>query len=171
MSRLGLAVEVRMREAKLRCLGARGELGAVELRRVGASALVVLGAVMMFFCESLAVFRLVPAYEEMMRTGDGTAFRLGLLIVVWWAVPALIGLAAGGVLLHCTGGSLPAIRGRFLAVLSWLGAALSLAWVLPWVSGLLRGAWGIASGLGVCVLLVALGLLLGWAGVMLWWGV
>lgn len=39
--------------------------------RVGAGALVVLGTVVVFLCECFAVFRLVPAYEEMVRTGEG----------------------------------------------------------------------------------------------------
>ncbi|MBC7294568.1 MAG: hypothetical protein H5T84_10830 [Thermoleophilia bacterium] len=73
-------------------------------------------------------------------------------------------------------GSIPAVSGRFLAVLAWVGAALALAWALPQVSGLLWGTRGwyvlrmIAAELTAHLLLLVLGLLLGWAGVRLWRG-
>lgn len=131
---------------------------------------------MMAFCVWFAVFRLVPAYEKMVRTGDGAAFGLGLLMVLWWFVPALIALVAGGVLLRRAPGSVPVALSRLLAVVAWAGAVLAPVWALAQVSGLLWGTCGwyvlrmIAAELTAHLLLLVLGLLLGWAGVWLWRG-
>lgn len=147
-------------------------------RRMGSGVLVALGAVLMAFCVWFVVFRLVPAYGKMIQTSDGAGFGLGLLMVLWWFVPALSALAAGGVLLCRAPGSVPAVPGRLLAVVAWAGAVLALVWALPQVSGLLWGTCGwyvlrmIAAEImaHLLLLLLVLGLLLGWAGVLLWRG-
>jgi len=83
-------------------------------------------------------------------------------------VPALIALVAGGVLLR---GLRPAFCRRLFAVLAWAGAAMALVWAVSPACGLLRGTCGwYVADLGMHRLLLVLGLLLGWAGVWLWWG-
>lgn len=143
-------------------------------RRTGCGILVALGAVLMAFCNWFAWFRLVPAYEKMVQTGDGAAFGLGLLMVLWWFLPVLAALVVGSVLLWHAPGSVPAVLGRPLAVVAWVGAELAVMWALPQVSGFLWGTCGwyvlrmIAAELTAHLLLLALGLLLAWAGVRLW---
>lgn len=143
-------------------------------RRVAAGVLVGLGGLLVVFCVWFAWFRLVPAYGKMVRTGDGAAFGLGLLMVLWWFVPALIALVAGGVLFCRAPGSVSVALSRLLAVAAWAGAVLALVWALPQVSGLLWGTCGwyvlrmIAAEITAHLLLLVLGLLLGWAGVRLW---
>ena len=139
------------------------------MRRIGAGALVVVGTVVVFLCESFAVFRLAPAYEEMIRTGDGAAFGWGLLTVLWWFVPALIALVAGGVLLRGARGLRSAFCRRLLAVLAWAAGALALVWAVSPACSFVRGTCGWYVGdLGTHVLVLVLGLLLGWAGVWFW---
>jgi hypothetical protein len=95
-------------------------------------------------------------------------------MVLWWFVPALIALAAGGGLLSRAPGSVPVFFGRLLAVAAWAGAALAVLWALPQVSGLLWGRSGwyvlrmIEAEPTAHLFLLVLGLLLGWAGVRLW---
>jgi hypothetical protein len=142
---------------------------------MASGVLVALGAVLMAFCVWFAVFRLVPAYGKMVQTGDGAGFGLGLLMVLWWFVPALVALVAGGVLLCRAPGSVPAALSRLLAVAAWAGGVLALAWALPQVSVLLWGRCGwyvlrmVAAEITAHLLLLVLGLLLGWAGMRLWW--
>ncbi|WP_334110394.1 hypothetical protein [Thermodesulfitimonas autotrophica] len=52
-------------------------------RRAAVGVLAGLGGVLTSFCIWFFCCRLVPAYEKMARTGDGAAFGLGLLMVVW----------------------------------------------------------------------------------------
>lgn len=149
----------------------------MQPRRMVSRGLVALGAVLMAFCVWFVVFCLVPAYEKMVRTGDGAALGLGLLMVLWWFVPALIALVVGGILFCRAPGSVPAVPGRLLAVVAWAGAVLALAWALPQAFGfLLWGTCGwyvlrmVAAELAAHLLLLVLGLLLGSAGMRLWIG-
>jgi len=145
-------------------------------RRMASGVLVALGAVLMAFCFWFAVFRLVPAYGKMVQTGDGAGLGLGLLMLLWWFVPALVALVAGGVLLCRAPGSVPVALGWFLAVAAWVGGVLALAWALPQVSVLLWGRCGwyvlrmVVAEITAHLLLLVLGLLLGWAGMRLWRG-
>ena len=82
------------------------------MRWMGSGFLIALGAILMAFCAWFVVFRLVPAYGKMVRTGDGAGFGLGLLMVLWWFVPGLIALVSGGVLLCRAPGSIPAVSWR-----------------------------------------------------------
>lgn len=142
--------------------------------RMVSGVLVTLGAVLMAFCVWFIVFRLVPAWGKMVQTGDGAGFGLGLLMVLWWFVPALVALVAGGMLFGRTPGSVPTALGRFLAVAAWVSAVLALVWALPQVSVLLWGRSGwyvlrmVAAEVTAHLLLLTLGLFLGWAGVRLW---
>lgn len=143
-------------------------------RRTGGGILVALGAVLIAFCVWFAWFRLVPAYEKMVRTGGGAAFGLGLLMVLWWLLPALAALAVGSSLLWRAPGSVPAVLKRPLVVGAWVGAVLAVMWALPQVSAFLWGTSGwyvlrmITAEPTAHLLLLALGLLLAWAGVRLW---
>lgn len=142
------------------------------LRRMVSGILVALGGILMVFCIWFAVFRLVPAWGKMVQTGDGAGLGLGLLMMLWWFIPALTGLVVGGVLLYYAPASVPVATGRLLAVAAWAGAAL--AWALPQFSVFLWGRCGwyvlrmIAAEVTAHLALLALGLLLGWAGLQLW---
>jgi len=107
---------------------------------VASGILVALGGVLIIFCLWFAVFRLIPAWGKVVQTGDGAGPGLGLLMMLWWFIPALTGLVVGGVLHYYAPASVPVATGRLLAVAAWAGAAL--AWALPQVSVFL---WGLLS--------------------------
>lgn len=145
--------------------------------------LVGLGVVVLAFCAWFAVSELVPAYVKMRQAGDGAAFGLGVMMLLWWFLPASAALLVGSVLLRRPAGFISARPARFLAVLAWVGSAALLFWLVPQVAGGLYGAcrWCgcgrteflrlLAQDLVLGLPVLVLALLLGWGGVQVWRGI
>jgi hypothetical protein len=62
--------------------------GVSSVKRVAGTVLVGLGSFVSAFCAWFAVCELVPAYVKMRQTGDGAAFGLGVMMLLWWFLPA-----------------------------------------------------------------------------------
>lgn len=156
--------------------------GESKWRRMAARLLLAAGVLALGGSLWFAT-QLVPAYQKMQRTGDGAAFGLGMMILLFWALPVTGSLLLSGLFLAPPARlrGLPRPVHRAAAVVAWAGAGLLAVRAAPslLIAPLMHsqryyGYQGyellrlFLQNLALSLPLLVLTALLTWAGVALW---